>query len=201
VDALQLLPAVGQALQYLANMIPAVSLERARQTIDAVLKLVDRDDDWLLTELRRRPNLGHFIAQACRTWATDSDEAFRAKRAAYRAIIRRGLIDDAATDHEVLSLNAIGELTALDLRVLQIIEDEIAETKHPVAKGQTVVDRLDGDVASAQVVLGHLERVMVIQPAGRTWGEVEGVAESGVPSTMRLTVFGEAVMTDLHSDE
>jgi hypothetical protein len=39
VDALELLPGVGQALQYLANMIPAVSLERARQTIDAVLKL------------------------------------------------------------------------------------------------------------------------------------------------------------------
>lgn len=201
VDALELLPGVGQALQYLASMIPAVSLERARQTIDAVLNLIDRDDDWLLTELHRRPNLGHFIAQACRTWATDSDEAFRSKRAAYRAIIRRGLIDDAAIDHELLRLDAIGELSPLDLRVLQIIEYEIAGTNHPVAKGPTVVDRLDGDIASAQVVLGHLERLMVIQSAGRTWGEVEGVAESGVPSTMRLTVFGQAVMADLHSGE
>lgn len=200
VDAIGLLPVVGPALQYLLDFLPQVSLERARQTTHAVLKLIDRDDEWLLQELQSRPRLAHFLAKACRAWAADTDETFHEKRAAYRATLQRGVIDDAVIDHEMLRLEAIGAMSHLDLRVVQIIENELVGAQSPVVRGPTVLDKLSGDVATAQVVLGHLERLMVIQAAGRSYGELQGEAEAGIPLTLRFTVFGSELLADLRSN-
>jgi hypothetical protein len=199
VDALALVPGVGQSLQYLLNFLPGVALERARQTVGDVLTLIEREDEWLTDQLRARPRLPHLLAAAFRISALDDDDAFRQKRAAYRQIIRRGLIDDAAIDAELVRLPTIGDLTPLDIRAIQIIEDLAGADGHPNVSGAAVIERLGGDLAIGQAVLGHLDRLLVIQPSRRTWGEAEGSAEAGIPSSLRFTVFGAQVMDDLRS--
>lgn len=199
VDALALVPGIGQALQYLISYIPAVAEERVRQTLQGVLDLLERDPDWLERQLRTHSGAVHLLTRLARGLAEDTEDAFEHKLQIYKAIVRRGIVDDAEVDTEMIRLAAVSEMTALDLRVLLSAQRLMTEARRPHISGADLMERNQLTIGTAQAAIGHLERLTILQASGLTYAELEG-SDSGLASRLVVTEFGNELLQMLGED-
>lgn len=193
VDAFALIPGLGQALQYFLSFIPAVAMERLRQTLQGLLDLVEKDPEWLERQLREHPAASHLLARLARGLAEDTNEAFEHKFSIYQDIVRCGIVDDAAVDPQMVRLAAVSEMTALDLRVLLSAQRLMTEARRPNISGTDLMERNGLSFAMAQAAIGHLERLTILQASGLTYGELAG-SDSGLPSRLVITEFGNELL-------